>query len=559
MSASARSPLIRPDIGSSAGRTQAPENSVWAPLWRADPRSKLDAAPLTAALRSLAASRGVDLADVADGHERLRRPLEALPRSRKISAATAERLCRTVLGRDVRELYGDAYDQAAKHTGKRIDARVAAFDLSFSDVKSVSLLAAGGGADVRRQAQAARHAAIREALAYLEREAVGVRRGHNGTERHKGLGFTAAAFDHRTSREGDPQWHTHVLVQNATLGPDQRWTALDSKLLHAHAMAADRLYHAALRAELTQRLDVRWRQVNPRTGAAEIDGLHDPELLRAFSKRRAQVLSQQAEWGHQGIRASKAAALATRKPKAQLEPEESFYARIARGLAEHGIGPAELEATMRGGRDQVAERTPADPAVVLDWLASPDGLTTNASTFAHRDVLDALAKRLPITGTASDAMQILERMADAFLASERAVPVTVDRGLDEPRWPPARAWTPTSRPWSASSPRTAPASPWWSATPAPARPTPPAPPSTPSAAPASVSSPPPPPASPPTNSNKRSACPPPPSTPCSASSPTAANASTPTPSSSSTKPPCSAPANSPACSPTPAAPTPSSS
>ncbi len=389
---------------------------------------------MTAALRSLAASRGVELADLADGHERLRRQLEALPRSRKISAATAERLCRTVLGRDVRELYGDAYDQAAKHTVKRIDGRVAAFDLSFSDVKSVSLLAAGGGADVRRQAQAARHAAIREALAYLEREAVGVRRGHNGTERHKGLGFTAAAFDHRTSREGDPQWHTHVLVQNATLGPDQRWTALDSKLLHAHAMAADRLYHAALRAELTQRLDVRWRQVNPRTGAAEIDGLHDPELLRAFSKRRAQVLSQQAEWGHQGIRASKAAALATRKPKAQLEPEESFYARIARGLAEHGIGPAELEATMRGGRDQVAERTPADPAVVLDWLASPDGLTTNASTFAHRDVLDALAKRLPITGTASDAMQILERMADAFLASERAVPVTVDRGLDEQRW-----------------------------------------------------------------------------------------------------------------------------
>src|SRR6266540_3182228 len=235
MSASARSPLMRPYIGSSPGRTQAPENSVWAPLWRADPRSKLDAAPLTAALRSLAASRGVELADLANGHERLQRQLEALPRSRKVSAATAERICRMVLGR-----------------------------------------------------------AIREVLAYLEREAVGVRRGHNGTERHKGLGFTAAAFDHRTSREGDPQWHTHVLVQNATLGPDQRWTALDSKLLHAHAMAADRLYLAALRAELTQRLDVRWRQVNPRTGAAEIDGLHDPELLRAFSKRRAQVLALQA-------------------------------------------------------------------------------------------------------------------------------------------------------------------------------------------------------------------------------------------------------------------------
>jgi len=417
-----------------AGKDSATGEQRVAAVWRADPRSKLDAAPLMAALRSLAASRGVEFADLANGNERLRRQLDALPQSRKVNAATAARLCRTVLGRDIRELYGDAYDQAAKHAGKRIDARVAAFDLSFSDVKSVSLLAAGGSADVRRQVQAARHAAIREVLVYLEREAVGVRRSHNGTERHKGRGFTGATFDHRTSREGDPQWHTHVLVQNATLGPDGRWTALDSKLLHAHAMAADRLYHAALRAELTQRLDVRWREVNPRTGAAEIDGLHDPELLRAFSKRRAQVLSQQAEWGHQGIRASKAAALATRKPKAQLEPEASFYARVARSLAEHGIDPAELEATMRGGRAQAAERAAADPAALLHWLASPDGLTANASTFARRDVLDALAKRLPVTGTASRTMRTLERLADTFLASERAVPVTVDRGLDEPRW-----------------------------------------------------------------------------------------------------------------------------
>jgi hypothetical protein len=159
-----------------------------------------------------------------------------------------------------------------------------------------------------------------------------------------------------------------------------------------------------------------------------------PSCCGRSPSARAQVLSQQAEWGHQGIRASKAAALATRKPKAQLEPEASFYARVARSLAEHGIGPAELEATMRGGRAQAAERAAADPAALLDWLASPDGLTANASTFARRDVLDALAKRLSVTGTASLTMRTLERLADTFLASERAVLVTVDGGLDEPRW-----------------------------------------------------------------------------------------------------------------------------
>ena len=89
-------------------------------------------------------------------------------------------------------------------------------------------------------------------------------------------------------------------------------------------MTADRLYHAALRAELTRRLDVRWRPVDQRTGAAEIEGLHDRNLLRAFFKRRAQVLAQQREWGHTGIAAVKAAALATRKAKDHTEPEASF-------------------------------------------------------------------------------------------------------------------------------------------------------------------------------------------------------------------------------------------
>ena len=321
------------------------------------------------------------------------------------------------------------FAEARKHVGKRIDARVASFDLSFSDPKSVSLLAAGSSPEVRAEVQAARHAAIRKVLGWLEQEAVGVRRGHNGVDRFRGSGITAAAFDHRTSREGDPQWHTHVLVQNATLGPDGRWSALDSRKLYAHAMTADRLYHAALRAELTRRLDVRWRPVDQRTGAAEIEGLHDRNLLRAFSKRRAQVLAQQQEWGHAGIAAGKAAALATRKPKDHAEPEASFYARVASGLAEHGIGPAELEQVCQGGRAQARELSPGERARLLDELAGPGGLTAQASTFARRDVLDALAKRLPVAASADRALAALEDLADEFLGSERAVLVTVDRGL----------------------------------------------------------------------------------------------------------------------------------
>jgi conjugative relaxase-like TrwC/TraI family protein len=405
-----------------------------APVWRGDPRSKLPAGPLQAALRELAPVHGVEIGELAAG-ERPRRELQAVLAARgRVGVAVVERVCRTVLGRNPAELYGDTYGEARKHASKRVDARVASFDLSLSDPKSVSLLAAGSGPEVRAEVQRARHAAIRLVLGWLEREAVGVRRGHNGTDRFRGQGFTAAAFDHRSSREGDPQWHTHVLVQNATLGPDGRWSALDSKRLYAHAMTADRLYHAALRAELIRRLDVRWREVDPRTGAAEIDGLHDPVLLQAFSKRRAQVVAQQRQWGHAGIAAGKAAALATRKAKDHTETEESFYERVARGLAEHGVGRTELEQVCRGGRAQARAVSPAERARLLDELAGPKGLTAQASTFARRDVLDALAKQLPVGASAERALADLEELAEEFLASERAVPVIVDRGLEERRY-----------------------------------------------------------------------------------------------------------------------------
>jgi conjugative relaxase-like TrwC/TraI family protein len=404
-----------------------------APVWRADPRSKLPAGPLQAALRELAAARRVEAGELVAG-ERPRRDLQTVLSARgKVNVATVEQVCRTVLGRNPEELYGEAFAEAQKHAGRRVDARVASFDLSLSDPKSVSLLAAGSSPEVCAEVQAGRHAAIRQVLSWLEREAVGVRRGHNGTDRFRGQGVTAAAFDHGTSREGDPQWHTHVLVQNATLGPDGRWSALDSKRLYAHAMTADRLYHAALRAELTRRLDVRWRPVDQRTGAAEIDGLHDPELLRVFSKRRAQVVAQQRQWGHTGIAAGKAAALATRRAKDHTESEESFYQRVARGLAEHGVGRAELGQVCRGGRAQARQLSPTARARLLDELAGQAGLTAQASTFARRDVLDALAKQLPVADSAERTLAALEELAEEFLASERAVTVTVDRGLEERR------------------------------------------------------------------------------------------------------------------------------
>jgi conjugative relaxase-like TrwC/TraI family protein len=148
----------------------------------------------------------------------------------------------------------------------------------------------------------------------------------------------AVAFEHRLSRSGDPQFHTHVLVQNAAQGPDGCWTALDSDRLYGQLMAADHLYLAAERAALTERLGVRWGPVDARSGAAEIVGLDDRALIERFSKRSEQIDHWLAEQGLSGIKASSAAAVATRAPKDHGESEQSVYQRWAAELAEQGVG-----------------------------------------------------------------------------------------------------------------------------------------------------------------------------------------------------------------------------
>jgi conjugative relaxase-like TrwC/TraI family protein len=314
--------------------------------------------------------------------------------SRRIKVETVERLCRKVLGLDPCQLYGESFEKAWQHRGKRVNERVQAFDHCFSSPKSVSLLAAGGGDHLRRQVAQARDEALEVGIGYLERHGIGVRRDHNGTDRHQAVGgLVGVAFEHRMSRSGDPQFHTHVLVQNAAHGPDGRWTALDSDRLYAHLMAADHLYLAAERAALTERLGVRWGPVDERSGAAEIVGLDDRGLIERFSKRSEEIDQWLAEQGLSGIKASSAAAIATRAPKDHAESEQSVYQRWARELAEQGVGERQLAEVCSGERGRPATRAELDAA--LTKLASPEGLTTEASTHVHPRRSGGRARQAP--------------------------------------------------------------------------------------------------------------------------------------------------------------------
>jgi conjugative relaxase-like TrwC/TraI family protein len=308
---------------------------------------------------------------------------------------------------------------------------VTAFDLVLRPAKSVSVLYGLGDAATGRAVLDAHHAGLAEATAYLDGQ-LGARRGHGGAEHVGGNGLLAVGFDHRTSREGDPLVHTHLVVANRVQGPDGRWTALDGRDVYRHRRAADAIYRAALQRELTRSLGVAWTDAD-RHGNREVRGM-PKELVRAFSKRAEQVNAEVERLERSGRvrtpRLVKWAVHATRKRK-EHEAPETLYARWRAEAVERGTDP---DALVRGvtGRVVASERdqgpSKALVAKVFDRLAGPEGLTAQASTFAREDVLVALG-----AGLVGATRQQLEALASRFL-SERAVSVVADRALEERRW-----------------------------------------------------------------------------------------------------------------------------
>jgi len=303
---------------------------------------------------------------------------------------------------------------------------VPGFDLTFSAPKSVSLLWALGGPVAALEVQAAHREAVGAALSYMQREACWTRRGAGGSEFVKGSGYLAAAYRHRSSRNGDPQLHTHVLVANATQGPDGRWTRLYHPAIYDHATTASYIYEAHLRHELSRRLGVEWQPT--RKGLADIAGFAD-EHLRAFSTRRAEILEAA------GVDASAAsrqiATLATRKPKDSDVSRGELLERWRSRASEIGLDRETIERTF----DPEAGLRPsaAVSRMVSTWQVDR-AVTAAASHFDRRDAIQAVADSLSQGATGAE----VERLADAFLASDSVIQVGESR--TGPRYTTRRIW-----------------------------------------------------------------------------------------------------------------------
>jgi Ti-type conjugative transfer relaxase TraA len=289
-------------------------------------------------------------------------------------------------------------------------ARMPGFDLTFRAPKSVSLLHALGPKEASNEIVNAHDSAVAAALDYLERHTAVGRRGTDGVEPIGSSGFVAAAFRHRTSRAGDPLLHTHVLVANLIHGWDDKWSALDGRLLYSHAKAAGYIYQQQLRREIGRRLGVEWTPV--RNGTAEIEGI--PRVaITEFSRRRAEIEIRKEQRGEHSARAAQVATLDTRRAKDHRVRPEGLQPEWERRAERVGLGRRELRQCL--GRTQTRSK-PLSPHLAEE-LFGPEGLTRDASSFTVREVIQALCER---RGPGTPAAQI-EKEAEELLQSDLVV------------------------------------------------------------------------------------------------------------------------------------------
>jgi conjugative relaxase-like TrwC/TraI family protein len=339
----------------------------------------------------------------------------------------------------------------------RADA-MPAWDLVLRPHKDVSVLYALGDGATGRKVAEAHQAGVRAAVAYLDAQ-VGTRTGRHGAEHVRGEGLLAVGFTHRTSRAGDPLLHTHLIVTNRTRGPDGVWRTLDSRDLLNHRATADAMYRAAYQAELTRTLGVSWEEPD-RWGNRAIQGMPE-EVRRGFSKRHEQIAAelqrQEAQGKHRTAKLVQTVVHATRPPKSHETPE-TLYGRWQQEARALGYEPERLVRQVTGrersreqdqggiaGRPQRLGGRPAGLGEMLtvtaglpertvrtmfDRLASPEGLTSQASTFTRPQVLCAVGRELPAETAGTVGPAELEALANRFL-SERAVSMVSEHVIGE--------------------------------------------------------------------------------------------------------------------------------
>ena len=284
------------------------------------------------------------------------------------------------------------------------------WDMTFSAPKSVSIVWGIAEREQRDAIERAHTQAVERTLAFAERQALFItRRGKDGLDRQTARPVIAA-YLHGTSREADPQLHTHCFVLNVAARQDGAFGTLETRPLYDWKMALG----AAYRAELAHALRAQGYAVSPDSKGSFRLADVPRDLERHFSKRRVQIEAALAERGTTSARAAEVAALDTRKPKEAATATSLRATWRAEALA-RGVSVQHLA--------DLRNQTVHAPSAIAS-AAVIERLGAQHSTFTTADLARAVAEH---TQHAGGGLTRTEDMMKTIANDAEIVPLNANR------------------------------------------------------------------------------------------------------------------------------------
>jgi len=270
-----------------------------------------------------------------------------------------------------------------RETGELVEQRRAGNDGTFSAPKSVSIAHCCGVPGIKE----AHDAAVLSVLEHVE-EHLSRYRSPEGMLPGK---LVVAKFDHATSRNIDPQLHSHCFFLNSVQAGDGSWRANEPRGIFQDQKSLGLLYRQALAHELTKRgfgVEI----LDRHQMFFELKGV-DPRLIEHFSSRRAEIERQVGIWQGEGRfpgvshgQLYEMAALKTRDPKRGIAPEE-VHLTFERGFEACGTSREQLRRELERGLAHSPEREPREPPGRVVELAVRD-LTEREAVLDRARLLD---------------------------------------------------------------------------------------------------------------------------------------------------------------------------
>lgn len=165
---------------------------------------------------------------------------------------------------------------------------IAGYDLTFSAPKSVSIIHEIGDEKIRSLINDAHAKAVSRAREFIESEYAAYQtRNREKRGSQKTNEILAAEFLHDTSRNLDPDLHTHLFIHNFVIDEKQKFRSFDARNLFKNEYFLGMLYRSELAHNL-QNLGFELRITNQSQGFFELENVSD-EAIIAFSSRAAEI------------------------------------------------------------------------------------------------------------------------------------------------------------------------------------------------------------------------------------------------------------------------------